>query len=81
MTVRAPAVTMRMQDLWECMSEPTSTDLDRLAAAETLIGYVRAWEASMVRRLRDRGRSWDEIAGALGLTRATVLYRYRDVGR
>ena len=43
-----------------------------LSAAATLRGEVERLEAVQVRRARNRGLTWEQIAGALGVSRQAV---------
>lgn len=70
-----PRVTVQMAHLYDVLLNDDD-QLLRLGVAESLGKCLEDWERAMVRSLRNRGVTWDEIAEALGLTRSAVLYRY-----
>ncbi len=51
--------------------------LRALAASARLSAEVGRTQAALVRRARNRGATWAEIAAALGVTRQAVNRRYR----
>jgi hypothetical protein len=62
--------------LYQVLSNPGKTDLERLGACDEIHGRLRTFERQLVAHARDGGSTWDEIAQALEISKQAAHQRF-----